>query len=169
VIEIVVDTNVLAISERVHEGASDGCVSSCVELARQISEGEVMVLMDDCDEILLEYLKHLEHHKTSGVGVKIAQRLKAGKFNQQVCRRVPITPLTDNSGSYEEVPEALRDFDDDDQKFFAVAVASHARPKIYAGLDGEWWSRSNDFVDSGFDVQFCCSSDLIVRYGNPGN
>ncbi len=167
--EIVVDTNVLAISERVHEGASDGCVTSCVELAKQISEGDVVVLLDDCDEILLEYLKHLDHRKTSGVGVKIAQRLKTGKFNEEICRRVPITPLGDNSGSYEEVPEVLRNFDCDDQKFFAVAVASNARPKIFAGLDGEWWSRSNDFVDSGFDVQFRCSSDLIARYGNPGS
>jgi hypothetical protein len=163
--EIVVDTNVLAISERLHEGASDGCVNSCVELARQIHEGEAIVLMDDKDEILLEYLRYLSGKKTSGIGVKIAQRLRTRKHDATVCRQVAITPLDD--GTYEEVPELLRDFDKDDQKFLAVAQASNVRPKIYAGLDGEWWQRSDDFVDAGFDVQFRCSSDLIALDGNP--
>jgi hypothetical protein len=149
--EIIVDTNVLAISERLHEGASDGCVNSCVELARQIHEGEAIVLMDDKDEILLEYLRYLSGKKTSGIGVKIAQRLRTRKHDATVCRQVAITPLDDGT-----------DFDKDDQKFLAVAQASSVRPKIYAGLDGEWWQRSDDFVDAGFDVQFRCSSDLMA-------
>lgn len=164
--EIVVDTNVLAISERLHDGASDGCINSCVELAKQIHEGKAVVLMDDRNEILLEYLRYLDGKKTSGVGVKIAQMLRSRKHDTAVCRQVSITPLED--GSYEEVPESLRDFDKDDQKFLAVAQASAVRPKIYAGLDGEWWRRSGDFVDAGFDVQFRCSSDLMALEGGAG-
>lgn len=161
--EAVVDTNVLAISEGLHAGASDGCIKSCVELARQIHDGKLIVLVDDGDQILLEYLRYLSDKTSSAVGTKIARLLRTRKHDPSVCRRVAITPLSDNSGGYEEIPESLRGFDQDDQKFLAVAQASGVSPKIYAGLDGEWWDRSTDLVEAGFDIQFRCSSDLIAR------
>lgn len=167
--EAVVDTNVLAISEKLHDGASDGCLKSCVELARQIHDGQIVVLLDDADEILLEYLRYLASEKSSSVGTKIAQLLRTRKYDSRVCRRVTITRSPNNSGAYDEVPEALRDFDTDDQKFLAVAKASDVNPKIYAGLDGEWWDRSADLLNAGFDVQFRCSSDLIARDAEAAN
>jgi hypothetical protein len=161
--EVVVDTNVLAISEQCHEGASDACVASCIELVRQIHDGELVVLVDDRDEILLEYLRYVGGKESSAVGKKIARLLRTRKHDLTICRRVSITPAADNAGGYVEVPASLQNFDQDDQKFLAVAKVSGVTPKIFAGLDGEWWERSGDLAEAGFDIQFRCSSDLIAR------
>lgn len=159
--EGLIDTNVLAISEGLNEEATEGCVRSCLELVKRVENGEMVVLLDEGDEILLEYLRAVEAGGGSGVGVRVARMLRNRKRDVRVCRRVPVTLLADNSGSYEEVPEEIRDFDVDDQKFFAVAQASGSRPKIYAGLDREWWCRASDLLDAGFDIQFRCSNDLM--------
>lgn len=161
--EVVVDTNVLAISERRHPEASDACLNSCIELVRQIHDGELVVLVDEQDEILTEYLRYVGGKESSAVGKKIALLLRTRKHDTSVCRRFSITPQPDNAGGYVEVPASLSDFDNDDQKFLAVAKVSGVTPKIFAGLDGEWWDRSADLVDAGFDIQFRCSSDLIAR------
>jgi len=158
---IVLDTNVLAISEGLNENASEECVDACRRLAIRIQEGKALLIVDDADEIIVEYLRVLQAKKTSGVGVKLARILRQRKYSPDVCRRVPITALDDPPGSYSEVPEALRDFDNDDQKFLAVAKADSASPQIYAGLDEEWWCRSAELAAAGFDIQFPCSEDLL--------
>lgn len=159
--EIVVDTNVLAISERLEGGASDACVNACVQLAERITEGRAVVVVDDAGEILTEYLSALEQGKTGGVGVKLARLLRQRSGMPDVCKNVKINRLPDNSGSYFEVPESLRDFDVDDQKFLAAAKAADSSPKLFAGLDEEWWCRSADLATEGFDVQFVCHDDLL--------
>jgi hypothetical protein len=161
--EVVVDTNVLAISERCHPEASDACVNSCIELARQIHDGDLVVIVDDQDQILLEYLRYVAGKQSSAVGKKIARLLRTRKNDTKVCRRLSITPQPNNAGGYVEVPASLSNFDKDDQKFLAVAKVAGGTPKIFAGLDGEWWERAADLANAGFDVQFRCSSDLIAR------
>jgi hypothetical protein len=59
------------------------------------------------------------------------------------------------------VPEAIRGFDIDDHKFFAVAIADGGRPLMYQALDREWWDRRRDLHDAGLSVQFACPADLI--------
>jgi hypothetical protein len=158
---IVVDTNVLAVSEGRHDGASDACVAACATLARRIQEGRATVVVDEADEILTEYLRVLGQDGSSGIGVKLARRLRQRKYDDAVCRRVPITPIECPPGSYEEVPEGLRDFDLDDQKFLAVARADRESPPLFAGIDQEWWRRRADLAAAGFDIQFPCSDDLL--------
>lgn len=156
---VVVDTNVLVISEGMNGEASDHCVAACVRLVRRIQEGELLIVVDELDEILSEYLGALGGG-SSGVGAKVAKRLRSRAYDASVCRRVAITPIEEPPGSYEEVPDFVRDFDNDDQKFLAVAKADPERPLIYAGLDRAWWCRRTDLTDAGFDVQFPCSDDL---------
>jgi hypothetical protein len=75
--------------------------------------------------ILSEYLQTLRMSDDSGVGKKLAIRLWRRRYDQNVCQLVAITPIVAPAGSFEEVPLSLRDFDRDDQKFFAVAVGTH--------------------------------------------
>lgn len=159
---IVVDTNVLAVSERKHEGADDASVAACIQIARQIQRGAVVLVIDAADEILSEYLRALDGRHSSGVGTKIARILRQRKYDSTVCRQVPITPSTEVPGSYDEVPVSVRDFDPDDQKFFAVASADAEKPQIFAGLDEEWWERRKDLAAAGLDVQFVCSNQLLA-------
>jgi hypothetical protein len=158
---VVVDTNVFAVAERLHTGASEECVLACVRLVRQIADGQ-RVAADSADAILREYLGTLDTLKASGIAAKLATRLWRMRHDAAVCHLTDITPIDDPPGAFAEVPPSLQDFDVDDQKFIAVACAVGTTPPIYAALDGEWWERRVDFVAAGVDVQFLCSVDFLA-------
>lgn len=132
-----------------------------MRLATRVQAGDVVVALDAADEILNEYLGTLKKKRTSGLAVKVARRLQQRKRDPEVCRQIPITPLPHPSGSYEQVPVPIRDFDPDDQKFLAVASAASGSPQVFAGLDFEWWERREDLASSGLDIQFVCSDQLF--------
>lgn len=157
---VVVDTNVLAVAEGLHDTASDACRLACVELVKLV-EGGLPVAVDSDDEIVTEYVGALRASHTAGLGAKVAQRLYRLRKNPDVCHVVDVTRVEGPPRSFEEVPDALRDFDDDDQKFVAVAAAEACQPQIYTAVDAEWWQRRQDFADAGFDVQFLCASDFL--------
>jgi len=136
------------------------CVQQCVELVAQLESG-VPLAIDTGDRILLEYLGRLNTSGRSGPAATLAIRLWRTRLGaREHLHAVDVTPIGDYGEGFEEVPEALRDFDLDDLKFIAVAVAEECKPEIYLGLDGEWWDRRRDFVEAGVDLQFLCSADL---------
>jgi hypothetical protein len=159
---IVIDTNVLAVAEGLHPGASEACRAACIDLVRQVEKG-LVVAVDSGDQIVSEYLGALRGAGRSGLGAKLATRLFRLRRSAAVCRLVDITPIDEPEGSYDEVPDPLRDFDIDDHKFIAVAVADEARPQIHTAVDGEWWDRRRDFVNCGVDVQYPCAVYLMDR------
>ena len=69
--------------------------------------------------------------------------------------------LDEPAGCFVEVPEALHDFDVDDQKFLAAAFAEGGTPPIFQALDREWWERRADLAAAGLLVQFLCVGDLL--------
>jgi hypothetical protein len=158
---IVIDTNVFAVSEDLHPGAAEASIAACVRLAARVQAGDLVVALDTTDEILAEYLRTLKQKRSSGLAVKLARRLQQRKHDPDICRQIAITPLSDHSGSYEEVPAAIRDIDSDDQKFFAVASAAPDNPQVFAGLDFEWWQRKEDLSSVGLDIQFVCADQLF--------
>ena len=56
------------------------------------------------------------------------------RYDTRVCHQIVISPIADPPGSYAEVPEPLRDFDVDDHKFLAVALAEGRVPPVYKPL-----------------------------------
>jgi hypothetical protein len=159
---IIVDTNVLCVAEGLHPEASDECAVACLAIANQISAG-LTIAVDDDDLILSEYLGALKDARTAGTGAKLAAYLFQRRFHTGVCRRVQITPTDVPEASFEEVPEALRDFDSDDHKFIAVAAAEGNRPPILTAVDREWWDRRDEFAQHGIDVQFLCIAHLLAN------
>jgi hypothetical protein len=163
-VRIVVDTNVLAVAEGLHPEASDECRAACIKLAGTINAGAIVAVDSEAsgEVVLREYLQTVGRSKTSGVGQKLAVRLWHRRYDTSVCRRVNISAMEESSGTFEEVPETLRDFDNDDHKWIAVAIADETKPQIFQALDREWWQRRKDFVEAGLDVQFLCALDLIA-------
>jgi hypothetical protein len=155
---VVIDTNVFAIAEGLHNGASTECVAACTGVLLRIDNGQPL-LVDELDLILSEYLAVLRGSRASGMASKLAELLWRTRHGGDRCSRVAITPIDDPAGSFDEVPEPLRDFDIDDQKFIAAAAAGAA--PVVAGLDGEWWARGADFAANGIDVQFACLADFL--------
>ncbi len=160
---LVVDTNVLKVAEGLHPNASDACRAACIELLRRLEAGAIAGV-DSAGEITTEYIVSLREAKTAGLGVKMAKRLHRRRRDVAVCREVELTPIDEPPGSYEEVPESLRDFDIDDQKFLGVAAADEGRPQVFTAVDNEWWERKQHFVDAGLDIQFLCPGYHLDRH-----
>jgi hypothetical protein len=157
---IVVDVNVLAVAEDLHSDATAECRAACVGIARRIQAG-VTVAVDTSDLILREYLRVLRRDNRDGLGAKLAISLWRRRRDTAACHQVDISPAEEPPRSFEEVPAALRDFDNDDQMYFAVVFADGSGLQLYQALDGEWWDRRADLAAAGLDVQFLCAADLL--------
>lgn len=160
---VVVDVNVLAVAEGLHDGATDLCRAACLRIAHQVRDGRTVVVDAD-DLILSEYVKVLRDADSAGVGKKLASFLYRRRYDPEICHRVALTPVDPPLGSFDEVPEALRDFDLDDHMYIAVASTTDA--PVFQALDKEWWDRRQDFVANGIDVQFLCAADLMDAAGD---
>lgn len=158
--DVIIDTNVLAVAEGMQSDASESCRAACIDILKRVENG-IVVVADSGDLILSQYVQVLEQSATAGIGVKLAKRLWRLRHGGQVCRLVDITPRQPPESGFEEVPDVLADFDDDDLMFVAVASADPESSPICQALDEQWWQRRADFVDCGIDVQFLCSPDLF--------
>jgi hypothetical protein len=124
-----------------------------------ISRGQRLGVDSD-HTILSEYVGTLNSATKPGPAAKLAKTLWSRRFSEEVCHRIDIHPTADGS-SFDEIPPQLRDFDGDDQKFLATALAEGSSPPLYQALDEEWWLRRNDLREGGLDIQFLCSTDLL--------
>ena len=125
--EVIVDTNVAVVANGFAQQASDGCVEQCVDELERIVNGCVVVL--DSDGLILdEYQKILNFSGHPGAGDAFFKWLFFNQANPEHCRKVAITPHADRG--FEEFPDdsALANFDRDDRKFIAVALASKTAP-----------------------------------------
>lgn len=164
---VVVDTNVLAVAEGLNENASTECRSACVRLAGQIASGAVVVAVDSPatgEMVFKEYLDRLSKSPLDGIGKKLVVSLYHRRFDPSVCQIVSTAPCDDDETDFDDVPHALRDFDRDDHKWIAVALASPQHTAVFQALDGEWWERRADLLANGVEVQFLCASDLIEHF-----
>jgi hypothetical protein len=74
---------------------------------------------------------------------------------------VKITP-SDQAANFEEFPDdpELRDFDPDDRKFVAVALAHQCKPPILQTVDTGWWLLRDAFRRNEVRVEFLCEDDI---------
>ena len=63
---------------------------------------------------------------------------------------------------FEEFPDdpALDEFDPDDRKFIAVALAHPEKPPILQAVDSQWWDFRNAFRRHGVTIEFICEDDI---------
>lgn len=160
-VEVVVDTNVAVVANGLAEQANDGCVERCGDELERIIDGCVVVL--DSDGLILdEYQKILNFSGQPGVGDFFFKWLFFNQANPDHCRKVAITPHADRG--FEEFPDdsALTNFDRDDRKFIAVALASQTTPPILNASDTDWWNHLNALKQHGIEVSFLCP-ELMER------
>ena len=63
---------------------------------------------------------------------------------------------------FQEFPTdpALADFDPDDRKFIAVALAHAENPSILQAVDSAWWTYRDALRQNGVTVDFICEDDI---------
>ena len=156
---VIVDTNVVVVANGRSEQASSDCVETCGDRLEEIMRGEEKLVLDNRWIILREYMQNLRSNGAD-VGDRFLGWILANK--DRLCDLVPITPVDGAENEFEEFPDdpALNDFDPDDRKFIAVAVAHSERLPILQAVDSGWWDFRNAFQENGVMIEFICENDI---------
>lgn len=173
---VIIDTNVIVVANteirEVENGklvavgmadhATPACIDTCQNRLTQILSGGTKVVLDDKERIIGEYRRNVEGSRQNRAGDLFWYWLMQNLWMSEKCTRVRITPLHGNGTEFEEFPAdaALNDFDKDDRKFIAVAMA-YARDyqqtaPILQAVDTKW----EDFIEAlqrhGVEVEWIC-------------
>ncbi len=171
---VIVDTNVIVIANDTDDERKD-CRDRCQARIKQIRDRRETVVVDDDWQILGEYRDNTRPNTRKGIGDLFVKRLLQNLGNPVVCTMVPITSLAGNGTDFEEFPTdtALINFDPDDRKFIAVALA-HKRdngqvPTILLAIDRGWLQFIAALANHGVSVDLICEEDMQrPRQGRKG-
>ena len=153
--EVVVDTNVPRTANGEAEHAGPESEASCIQALKRIRTNR-RLLLDDMRCIIEEYRKGLNPDGQPGPGDAFFKWLWENQAKPQHCRVVPLTAHEDRG--FVEFPDdpRLRNFDDDDRKFVAVALASGKGPELLNAVDRDWWQHRQALEENGIGVVFLC-------------
>lgn len=153
---VVLDTNVAIVANGQTPHAGLGCEAACVERLDKIRREEKL-LLDNGRSILKEYLKsRLSLSGQPGSGDAFFKWVWDHQGRTDLCHIVTITPCA--TREYMEFPASreLRDFDRDDRKFVAVAIASGMSPSILNATDTDWRDYRKALEKHGVQIEFVC-------------
>ena len=169
---IVIDTNVILVAKGISPQAWSSCVNACQERLDGVIEGPEKIVIDDNRAILGEYIDYLEDDDSTTearINGHFLEWFIRNYTNPEECVQVSITPTQDERG-FEEFPNdpALSNFDPDDQKFIAVAVAYEnvyeQKSPILQAVDSQWYGFREIFVQNGVIVEFICEENIRYLY-----
>lgn len=153
--QVVVDTNVAIVANGGAWMETPECVRACIDRLEVVRRSEV-VLLDDGERILDEYTRNLSFSGGPGAGDAFFKWLWDRQGTVEYCLRVSVTPHDDRG--FAEFPDSvdLRDFDSDDRKFVAVAIAAGAGPRILNATDRGWPKYRDALQRAGVEVECLC-------------
>lgn len=160
---VVIDTNVLLVANRRHDGVSGPCIAACVERLLNVRAAETVVL-DDGRRIISEYASNFQPARQPGVGDEFMKWLAQNQANGDRVHLVRIDEVAVNE--FAQFPDAQlqAEFDPPDRKFVATSAAHGDRPPIVQAADSKWvvwWAR---LALHGISVQFPCPHDIKRFY-----
>lgn len=166
---VIVDTNVIVIANDTDDKRKD-CRDRCQDRFEQIFDQPEKVVIDDNWRILGEYEDNANPNARKGIGDLFVKRLLQNLGNPEICTMVSITPLAGNGTDFEEFPDdpALSNFDPDDRKFIAVALAYESiyqqKATLLQASDSQWYGFQEELVRNGLEVEFVCEEYIRDLY-----
>jgi hypothetical protein len=160
---VVIDTNVLLVASRRHDGVSEPCIAACIKRLTGVRADGVVVL-DDGRRIVGEYLDNFKHSRQPGVGDAFLKWLLQNLANIERVAQVKIDePVQDE---FTQFPDAALQvvFDRKDRKFVATAAAHADKPPIIQAADGKWAGWWGQLSQHGVVVHFPCPHDIKRFY-----
>ncbi|PTP78497.1 hypothetical protein CWO23_00740 [Vibrio splendidus] len=146
----VIDCNVAIVANGKSEQASIDCEIACVELLEQCRD--IPIVVDAQGLIMGEYSKHLSYAGSPGVGDMFFKYLHDNQHAENGVFRVDVTPIPDETRSFEELP--VNEFDPSDRKFLATAVVGRA--DIFNATDSDWEEEKALMTQLGVTVHQLC-------------
>lgn len=181
---VIIDTNVLVVANTeiqedengklvafgMADHATPSCIITCQNRLTQIRGGSTKVVLDDNRRFIDEYQRYVRDPKSNP-----RQQNRAGdlfwawlmriQWREEKCTMVHITPRQGNGTEFEEFPDgtALNDFDKDDRKFIAVAIAytrdTQQTAPILQAVDTKWECFIKALQQLGVEVEQICKPE----------
>lgn len=161
--EVVVDTNVLYVAERLHPDVSEECVLACVERLKDIMKRDTVVL-DDEYRVLSEYQNKIDPKRSKGPGAIFLKWLLQRQTNAKRVARVHISEHAKDCFHEFPVAKLEAQFDPPDRKFPAVANVHPSKPAILQAADCKWLRWWPELKAAGIRVEFLCPDDVCRFY-----
>jgi hypothetical protein len=161
----VVDTNVVLVANGQHSDVSPACIKACVMRLNEIMR-EGKLVLDEQFLILLEYQNKTQPKKGNRPGDAFVKWALQNRCNTKFIDQVTLTQNDERDfDSFPDDPE-LRNFDQPDRKFVAVAGAHPNKPPIYQAADSKWLDWFRALERHGVKVEFLCPSDIEQFHRN---
>lgn len=156
---VVVDTNVILVANRQHEGVSEACVVACTtRLNEVVRSGRVAI--DDAYRILSEYQNKTMPHAPKGAGDVFVKWVLRNNANPTRCDQIALVDHEERGfESFPDHPD-LSNFDAPDRKFVAVAAAHDEKPPILQAADSKWVDWEPALAAHDVNVVFVCPEDI---------
>lgn len=156
---LVIDTNVVAVANRLAGQASLECEAACARTLLDAEQNEV-VCVDDGHRILREYGGSANEDGEPGIGDHFYLWLLRNLRNSAHCELVAITQVIGSADGcdFVEFPidPALAKFDRSDRKFVSVCCTSALNPTILNAVDSDWWHYQEALAANGVLIAFLC-------------
>ena len=181
---VIIDTNVIVVANTniredengklvafgMADHATPDCIITCQNRLTQIRGGATKVVLDDKERIIGEYRRYVRDPRLSPrqqnrAGDLFWAWLMQNQWHPEKRTRVHITPLRGNGTEFEEFPDdaALSDFDKDDRKFIAVAIAytrdTQQTAPILQAVDTKWEGFIEALQRHGVEVEQICKPE----------
>ena len=153
---VVVDTNVVVVSDGRSDGIDAGCATACARaLGTIVTRGHLFVA--EAGAIVDEYRRNVSLDGEPGVARAFLKWVLTHEWNAVRVTRVRITAIDDPRGFAElpAPPTGVR-YDPADCKFLAVAAAHPEHPPILQATDSKWWEWREALIGAGVRIQFIC-------------
>lgn len=152
--KVVVDTNVAIAANGRDTHASFDCQYMCTEFLEElVSPGnQTNIVLDEMGLIYDEYSNYLYHRGQPGVGDAFFKYLHDHMYLGKKILLVQISPIADETRSFNELqPNTV---DRSDRKFLATAVVASA--EIVNATDTDWHEQTEFLADLDIHVRQLC-------------
>ena len=162
----VIETNIIVVANMQSSHVSPECVVACVDALEHV-KNSMVVVVDAGMHIFEEYFRHANRSGQPGMGDEFAKWLWDNQGYTEHCELVVIKPTGIDQQDFAEFPAdpELSEFDPNDKKFVAVALASKNRPSILNATDSDWMIYRSTLKRNKVNVKCLCPNDIKKHSG----
>jgi hypothetical protein len=151
----IIDSNVLAIANELHDAAELLCVKAASDFLRNMTNDlNRIIVIDNLFAILNEYGAHCSPTSRQKMGFVFYKWIQRHKDSERVSKYLLPTNFEDDA---ELLPVCFAGFDRNDRKYLYLALQlKHKKPTVNYGIDRGYQRYAECFLNEGIILNELC-------------